>query len=90
MGRSIRLDFSRTPQIRQRQPPSPILFVGNLPTDVTEADIRAVFEGLSGIENIKLSQLFVLNPLRCFLITFFPGRIFTGETILWVGEVGVY
>ncbi|KAF9506546.1 hypothetical protein BS47DRAFT_1399392 [Hydnum rufescens UP504] len=54
MGRELRLDFSKIAPSRPPSPPSPMLFVGNLPSDCTESDLRAVFTGIDGMEHISL------------------------------------
>jgi len=39
-------------------PPSKQLFVGNVPFDATEADIRAAFEAYGPLESVRMSKLF--------------------------------
>lgn len=56
LGRELRLEFSKIAPSRPPSPPSAMLFVGNLPTDCTEADLRAVFHGIDGLESISLRQ----------------------------------
>lgn len=55
--------YARERPVREANPPSENLFVGNLPFAVEESELRALFEPFGEVASIRIGELFILNFL---------------------------
>jgi RNA recognition motif-containing protein len=59
--RPIRVMFSRIKPTRPVGRPSNMLFIGGLPHDVTENEVRHGVAGFDGLQEIKISKICILS-----------------------------